>query len=241
MFNSNQMIQKFSTQIDQMGHLSKKILLVEHDMIKRNNLVVFLRQLNHDVVVAEDGFLALELINSQSFDLFLIDKMLPYNDAFTLYGSIKNKNLNVPVIFLTESGDFCNEIHIEYTNFEKRFLPLLKEMIRKSLNNDEKTSQEVEIYKIGAFTLNPTLRILQYADGKSTKLTPKENKLLKLLITNNYKLVHKQLLHEKVWYNDERISYKTMNVYVSRLRKILRKDKNIRITNIYKTGFILSD
>ena len=73
------------------------------------------------------------------------------------------------------------------------------------------------------------------------KLTPKENKLLKLLISINSKLVDKNTLQKKVWYNDEKLSFGNMNVYISRLRKLLQKDKNVIITNVYKEGFIISD
>ena len=229
----------FKKQIDEILQLSKRILVVEHDLTKRNELVSFLKQQNHEVIIAKDGLSASEMINYQTFDLFIIDKYLPYNDAFTLYHSIKNKSLNTPVILITNHEEECEIVSIAYENFKKNFVCTLKKIIENSLKKEEEEQERQ--YKIGAFTLDPKLRILHYKNEHSIRLTKKESKLLKILISYNYRLVHKNVLKEKVWYNDDNVSNKTMNVYVSRLRKILKNDKNISIKNVYKKGFILTD
>ncbi len=215
--------------------------MVEHDPVKRGNLVRFLKQEKHEVDVAKDGMTASEKINTGTYDLFIIDRNLPYNDAMTLYRSIKNKNLSTPVIFISSQEEGDEFFTIAYDNFEDDFEKVMRMVVEQALQSKMQNNSELpEIYKIGNFTLDPRLRLLRHKDGETVKLTPKENKLLKLLITYNNKLVHKNTLQKKVWYNDENVSFGSMNVYISRLRKLLKKDKSVNITNVYKTGFKIS-
>ncbi len=236
------MTKNFVNQVNRLLKISKRILLVEHDPVKRGGLERFLKQEKHEVDVAKDGMTASEKIKAGTYDLFIIDKNLPYNDAMTLYNSIKNKNLNTPVIFISNEKEADDIYVIEFENFENDFENVLKRIIEQTLRtNVQNEATKPEIYRIGNFTLDPRLRLLRYNDGTPVKLTPKESKLLKLLIAYNNKLVDKKTLQKKVWYNDENISFGSMNVYISRLRKLLQKDKNINITNVYKTGFMLTD
>ncbi len=235
------MTKNFVNQIDRLLKISKKILLVEHDPVKRGSLERFLKQQKHEVEVAKDGMTASEKINTGTYDLFIIDRSLPYNDAMTLYRSIKNKNLKTPVVFIVDQEDDEVFFSIKYDSFEKDFGRIMRTVTEQSLQSKEQENRkEPEVYKIGGFTLDPRKRVLRYKDGDSVKLTPKETKLLKLLIMHNNKLVHKNTLQKKVWYNDENVSFGSMNVYISRLRKLLKKDKNVNITNVYKTGFKIS-
>ena len=212
--------------------------MVEHDPVKRGSIEKFLKQQKHEVEVAKDGMTASEKINTGTYDLFIIDKSLPYNDAMTLYRSIKNKNLNTPVIFIVNQEGDGALFTIKYESFEKDFVNVMRTVIEQTLQSKEQEGKErPEVYKIGGFTLDPRKRLLRYKDGDSVKLTPKEAKLLKLLIVHSNKLVHKNILQKKVWFNDEKISFGSMNVYISRLRKLLEKDKNVSIMNVYKTGF----
>ena len=235
------MTRNFSNQVNRLLKISKNILLVEHNPIKRNELVDFLNEQKHRVAIAKDGISASERINTETFDLFIIDKNLPYNDAMTLYNSIKNKNLNTPVIFIDNKTEVGEVVSIDYQTFKEDFEQMLKIIIEQSLQVNELNNQnETEIYRIGSFSLDTRLRLLRYKNQKPVKLTPKESKLLKLLISFNNKLVDKTTLQKKVWHNDDKGNYSSMNVYISRLRKLLRKDKNISITNVYKVGFKIS-
>ncbi len=236
------MTRVFLNHVNQILKSSKRILLVEHDSIKQHDLVNFLQQQNHEVVVAKNGLRASEKINSETFDLFIIEKSLPYDDAMTLYRSIINKNLNIPVIFITDEKELCEVVTIEYKKFKENFISTLKEVIENTLRSKSKDLEmKKELYRIGSFTLDFKSRLLFYKDDEPLKLTPKESKLLKLLITHNDKLVDKKYLQKKIWHTDgEKLSYSSMNVYISRLRKLLKKDKSVSITNVYKTGFKLS-
>ena len=235
------MTANFSTRVDQILRLGKRILLVEHDSVRQSELVPFLQQQKNDVVVVKSGLTASEKINSGTFDLVIIDKNLPYNDAITLYNSIKNRNLNMPVIFITDEDETCEVATIKYADFKQNYFNTLRKIVEKSLRStQEKIDADNNLYKIGSFILDYKARQLRYKNDVAVKLTPKESKLLKLLITNNNKLVDKNLLQKKVWYNDEKVNYSSMNVYISRLRKLLKKDKSVNITNVYKTGFKIS-
>ena len=234
----------FLNRVDQILRLGKRILLVEHDSYRRSDLENFLHQQNNEVVVAKNGLTASEKINSGTFDLIIIDKDLPYNDAITLYNSIKSRNLNIPVIFIAGQTEQNTNSEIDvllYKDFKEKYKETLRKIIEKNLHAyQEKSDAENDIYKIGGFTLDYKRRLLRFEDGVPVKLTPKESKLLKLLITNNNKLVDKSLLQKKVWHDNGKVNYSSMNVYISRLRKLLKKDKSINITNVYKTGFKIS-
>ncbi len=156
------MTRNFVNQVNNLLRISKRILLVEHDPLKRGNLMRFLQQDKHEVDITKDGMTASEKIKSGTYDLFIIDKNLPYNDALTLYRSIKNNNLNTPVIFITVKKEAEEGIYtITYENFEKNFESILKMIIEQNLKAaGQNIQEEQDIYRIGNFTLDPLLRLL---------------------------------------------------------------------------------
>lgn len=236
------MVEKLSNHIGQIMRMTKRILLVEHETERQNDLIAFLQQQNNEVVVAKNGLIALEKINSGTYDLVIIDINLPYNDAITLYDSIKSRDINVPVVVIAEQNETCKAVTIAYKDFKKKFYDVHRTIVENILRaNYKKFDAENNLYRIGDFILDYKYRQLRYKDHSPVRLTPKENKILRLLIIHNNKLVNKKLLQKKVWYNDEKVNYSSINVYISRLRKLLEKDKNVNIINVYKEGFIISD
>jgi DNA-binding response OmpR family regulator len=219
----------------------KKILLVEHDVAAIDCMVSFLRQNKHEVVCAHNGIHALEKFKSEYFDLIIIDKNLPYKDAEALTESIKNAKPNTPIMYITNQPT-NEDFSIVKKDFEKQFHQLISKMpeILKR-NKDNKSTEIKDFYHLGDFTLDTKNRLLQYKNENPVKLSPKENKLLRILIQNKGNLVNKDILIKKVWYNDELFNLKSIGVYITKLRKLLHKDPSIRIINIYKTGFILTD
>jgi len=231
------MHQFYHTNQTNMKVLSKKILLVDHDLDQKENILSRLLQSKHDVVWVQNGIIALDKFKNEYFDLVLINKDLPFKDADSLSISIANSKRNIPVFFLVNKKSQVNGNTIFVSDFDKEF-----ETRANNFPAPQKKEVEIkDVYQIGDYSLNTKLRLLTYKDEKPVKLSPKENKLLRILIQNKGELVTKELLIKKVWYNDELFNLKSIGVYITKLRKLLKKDPDIQIINVYKVGFIIKD
>ncbi len=229
-------------QLKSIPKVSKKILLVEHDLTKKRRLISYLNKQNHEVIWANTGLTGLDRFQNEYFDLVIIDKALPYKDAYSLLRSIKNSYRNTPAILIVSEKDTNNNttLEIRYDGFENEFEQILKQP-DTFLSKNNTPKQNIHKHQIGAYELDSKFRILTYNNKQRTKISPKESKMLKILIENKGNLVTKELLLKKVWYNDEAINLKSIGVYVTKLRKLLQKDPKIKILNVYKVGFILTD
>jgi len=214
----------------------KKILLVEHNEKVRNQISNYLAAFNQ-VDIAINGIIGLEKFKKEFYDLVIIDKNLPYKDAEVLSDSIRKNFSNVPILFISEEEDKTNENLIFIKDFEKEYEKFFHNI---STPQKEASKTHEEIYQIGHYKFDAKNRYLWYHTETPVKLSPKLNKLLRILIENKDSLVPKELLIKKVWYNNEAENLKSMGVYITKLRKILEKDKHIKINNVYKTGFILT-
>jgi len=229
------MLQVYHTNQTNPKVLSKKILLVDHDLDQKETIMSKLLRANHEVTWAKNGIVALEKFKNEYFDLVLINKHLPYKDADSLDISIKNSKSNVPVFFLVTNEIYTGANYISVHNFDKEFnLKTNHYSLGISDENEIK-----EIYQIGKYHLNTRLRLLSYNNEKPVKLSPKENKMLRIFIQNEGKLVTKEYLIKKVWYQNGLKNLKSIGVYITKMRKLLSKDPNIEIINEYKIGFIL--
>jgi len=214
----------------------KKILLVEHNERIRNKISNYLNHFN-EVDIAVNGIIGLEKFKQEFYDLVIIDKNLPYKDAEVLAESIQKNFSNVPILFISEQEEKNMKNHILIKNFEKEYEKYLLDT--QPVKTNETTTRK-NIYQIGNYKFDAKKRYLWYRNETPVKLSPKLNKLLRILIENKDHLVTKELLIKKVWYNDEAQNLKSMGVYITKLRKILEKDSRIKINNVYKTGFILT-
>ena len=229
------MLQIYHTNQTNTKVLSKKILLVDHDLDQKETIMSKLLRSHHDVTWAQNGIAALEKFKNEYFDLVLINKHLPYKDADSLDISIKNSKSNVPVFFLVNNEIYSGLNYIHVNNFEKEF-----HQKTNNYNLNANDDNEIkEIYQFGKYQLNTRLRLLSYNNEIPVKLSPKENKLLRIFIQNEGKLVTKEYLIKKVWYQNDLKNLKSIGVYITKMRKLLSKDPNIEIINEYKVGFIL--
>lgn len=230
-----------------METVNKKILLVEDDPNFGTVLKDYLMMNDFDVVHAKNGMEGFEKFKKDNYDLCILDVMMPYKDGFTLAKEIREKNEEVPIIFLTAKAmkeDVLRGYKVgadDYLNkpFDSEVLLMkIKAIIQRKGADSLADSKEFE-FKIGNFHLNSKLRFLTLEDTEPIKLSPKENELLRLLALHLNDLMPRELALTKIWRDDNYFTSRSMDVYIAKLRKYLKGDENVEIVNIHGEGFRL--
>ena len=226
---------------------NKKILLVEDDPNFGTVLKDYLAMNNYDVTHAKNGMEGFEKFKKDDFDLCILDVMMPYKDGFTLAKEIREKNEDIPIIFLTAKAmkeDVLKGYKVgadDYLNkpFDSEVLLMkIKAIIQRKATDSIADSKQFE-FEIGNFFLNSKLRFLTYKDEDPIKLSPKENDLLRLLELHKNDLMQRELALIKIWRDDNYFTSRSMDVYIAKLRKYLSKDDGVEIVNIHGEGFRL--
>ncbi len=225
----------------------KKILLVEDDPNFGTILKDYLTINNYQVTHAKNGMEGFEKFKRSDFDLCILDVMMPYKDGFTLAKEIKEKNEDVPIIFLTAKSlkeDVLKGYQVgadDYLNkpFDSEVLLMkIKAILQRKVVDTIAESKQFE-FQIGNFFLNSKLRFLSYLNEEAVKLSPKENDLLRLLALHLNDLMTRELALTKIWRDDNYFTSRSMDVYIAKLRKYLKQDENVEILNIHGEGFRL--
>lgn len=223
-----------------------KILYIEDDknlsFIVKDSLLDKEYEVNH----VADGKDALKVINSsEHFDLNIIDVMLPNVDGFSLAKKIKEKDKMAPIIFLTAKGTERDKIEgfqigaDDYITkpFSIKELSLRIEALLKRTLPDESANNGV--YNFGNCSLNSNELILTVG-GKNRELTKKETGILEMLLKNINQTVERKLVLKEVWGNDSYFNGRSMDVYISKIRKYLQEDDSCEINTVHGVGFKLS-
>ena len=225
-----------------------KLLLVEDDTNFGAVLKDFLTFNDYDVVHAVDGEDGWKKFNSDKYDLCILDVMMPKKDGFTLAKEIREVNKQVPIIFLTAKSMKSDVLHgyqvgaDDYLNkpFDSEVLLYkIKDITERggaeTAEAEENTQTE---FKIGSFTFDSKLRNLSNGT-EEYKLSPKENALLKLLCQHMGDLMPRELALVRIWKDDNYFTARSMDVYIVKLRKYLKSDPKVSISNIHGEGFRL--
>ena len=231
--------------------MKTKILLVEDDINLGDVLRDYLELQDHDVVRAKDGVEGLEIFKSQTFDLLILDVMLPRKDGFTLAGEIREVNRQVPIIFLTARGQMEDRVTgfksgcddyitkpFSSEELELRISAILRRCNQAEPDGHPLAMNNTGIYALGKYTFdsaNHELRI----DGKRIGLTTKEVELLRVLYTHKNQLITREKTLKAVWGSDNYFIGRSMDVFITKLRKYLKDDPDISIVNVHGTGFRL--
>ncbi len=226
---------------------NKKILLVEDDPNFGTVLKDYLAMNDYTVTHAKNGMEGFEKFKKDDFDLCILDVMMPYKDGFTLAKEIREKNEDIPIIFLTAKAmkeDVLKGYKVgadDYLNkpFDSEVLLMkIKAIIQRKATDSIADSKQFE-FEIGNFFLNSKLRFLTYKKEDPIKLSPKENELLRLLALHKNDLMPRELALTKIWRDDNYFTSRSMDVYIAKLRKYLGKDDGVEIINIHGEGFRL--
>ena len=222
---------------------SVKVLLVEDDLSFGSVLKSFLEINDYQVDWVDDGKYAFEHFKKGEFNICILDIMLPHVDGFTIASEIRLINPDVPIIFLTAKKlkeDVLKGYGVGGDDYiTKPFdTDILLAKIKAIIARRDFQSATKDIYNIGQFVFNARLRTLASNDME-TKLSPKEAELLELLASNPNELINRELALKKIWTSDNYFTARSMDVYITKLRRYLAADPSIIIKNIHGAGFQL--
>jgi DNA-binding response OmpR family regulator len=230
-----------------MNFQGEKILLVEDDQTLNFIIKDNLEQAGYVVTSAEDGEAGLQQFNSEKFSLCLLDVMLPKKDGFTLAKEIRAINDHVPIIFLTARSMTEDKIlgltigaddYITKPFSMEELLLKIGIFLKRSLVNltENESVPEQNYYKVGKFSFYFDSLILDCAGDRKT-LTYKEAELLRYFCDNPNKVLSRSDILIQVWGSDDYYLGRSLDVFISRLRKYLGADENIKILNLHGIGF----
>jgi DNA-binding response OmpR family regulator len=227
-----------------MNDMNKKIslLLAEDDENLGQLLHTFLKSKGFDVELARNGKIAFEKFTASSFDFCIFDVMMPVMDGFTLAKEIREIDRKVPILFLTAKAmkeDKLEGFAIGADDYLAKPFSMEELLARISaiLRRVEVKSTEAAAHlKVGKIDYEPELRLLHLHDG-TKKLTTKENQLLELLVKNENEILDRQATLRAIWGDDNYFNGRSMDVYIAKLRKLLKEDPAIEIMNVHGKGF----
>jgi DNA-binding response OmpR family regulator len=200
----------------------------------------------YEITYCENGTKAMDMVRRQSFDLCVLDVMLPGVDGFTIAAEIRKTNADVPIIFLTAKSLKDDKIHglkigaDDYITkpFSIEELILKIEIFLKRSKITSGKAPEIVQMEIGKFTFDYKNLELQN-NGAIRALTQKEADLLRFFIQNKNEVVKRAQILESLWGEDDYFLGRSLDVFISRLRKYLKSDESLKIENIHGVGFRL--
>jgi len=236
-----------------MSENGKSILLVEDDQNFGDVLRSYLEMHDYTVDLAKDGEEGLLKYRAGDFDLCILDVMMPKKDGFTVAKEIREKDKSIPLIFLTAKSlkeDVLEGFKIgadDYITkpFNSEELLLRVQAILRRSSTQADPEEDVKEFDLGDYHFNYPLRILTHtsATNEVTKdnLSPKEAHLLRLFCLHKNDVLPRSKALTKIWGEDNYFTARSMDVFVTKLRKYLKKDVKLEIVNIHGNGFRLID
>ncbi len=197
---------------------------------------------NFKVHLAMNGEEAYKLYKTVQPELLVLDVMMPKKDGFTLAKEIRLEDDTIPIIFLTaksQTQDVVEGFSIGGNDYLKKPFSMEELIVRiNNLLNRKKVQSTAEILKIGAYTFDFPKQLLTFQDN-TTQLTHREAHLLFHLIKNKNEVLERSLILNKLWGNDDFFSARSMDVFITKLRKKLNQDDTIQIVNVRGFGYKL--
>lgn len=229
-----------------MKEFKYRVLLAEDDPNLGSVLKDSLELEDNYVELFADGDKAWKAFNKDDFDICILDVMMPIKDGFTLAKEIKKVAPNMPIVFLTAKSMKEDKLEgfklgaDDYITkpFSFEELQLRIQAIMRRVESAVLPTDHANEFSIGQYQYIDNERSLKL-DKESIKLTTKEAELLKLLAHNANKIVDRDIALKSIWGNDNYFTGRSMDVYITKLRKYLKEDPKIEISNIHGQGFKL--
>lgn len=221
-----------------------KILLCEDDENLGMLLREYLQTKGYDADLQPDGEAGYKAFTRGKYDLCVLDVMMPKKDGFALAADIRSINTDVPIIFLTAKSmkeDILQGFKLGADDYLSKpfsmeeLLSRIESILRRVRG---KKVKDVVVFNIGAFIFDAQKQTLAF-DGETKKLTTKESELLRLLASNANNILERNYALKSIWEDDNYFNARSMDVYITKLRKLLKDDPNVAIINIHGKGYKL--
>jgi len=224
--------------------IKNRVLLVEDDENLGSLLKEYLSIKGYETTLASNGIKGYEAFMLNKYDICVLDVMMPYKDGLSLAKDIRTINSEIPILFLTAKSmqeDVIEGFKAGGDDYMKKPFNMeelqlrVEALLRRSKKQTETITNE---YQLGKYLFNPNTRTLVYEDDVN-KLTTKESDLLKMLIEKKNDVLERNHALKEIWGDDTYFNARSMDVYITKLRKLLSKEPGIEIINIHGKGFKL--
>jgi len=223
-----------------------KVLLAEDDKNLGTILASYLNAKGFLTTLCVNGQEAFDQFKKNRFDFCIVDVMMPVKDGFTLAKEIRMIDKKIPILFLTAKAMQEDKIkgfelgaddYITKPFSMEELLLRMKAIIRRATESKIHDASRV-FYEIGKLSFDYNRQVLK-TPGEEYKLTSKENELLKMLCENINEVLDRSIALKKIWQDDSYFNARSMDVYVTKLRKYLKADPNLELINVHGIGFKL--
>jgi DNA-binding response OmpR family regulator len=222
-----------------------QILLVEDDTSLGFIISDQLRSDGYNVTLCSDGVEGLQKFSEKKFHLCIFDVMMPKKDGFTLARDVRKVDQNIPILFLTAKSSDEDKVQgfksggddylTKPFNVEELQLRVAAMLRRIDISKDQ---PEPSVYNIGEYTYDTTNYELKHPNFEKV-LTKKEAQIMKMLCKSINEVVAREIILNAVWGQDDYFVGRSLDVFITKLRKYLKEDSRIQITNIHGIGFKL--
>ncbi len=228
-----------------MNEIKHRILLAEDDENLGSLLQEYLQAKNYEADWVNNGEKAFRHFEQFHYDLCLLDVMMPVKDGFTLASEIRMMNSAIPIIFLTaksmkedvlEGFSLGADDYITKPFSMEELLFRIEAILRRTKGTAR--GGEKNTWEIGKFSFDTKKQLLS-GIGTEQKLTTKETDLLKLLCNNMNQVLERNFALKAIWIDDNYFNARSMDVYITKLRKYLKSDSNVQIINVHGKGYKL--
>jgi two-component system, OmpR family, response regulator len=223
----------------------KKILLAEDDDNLGILLQTFLKTKGYNVDLARNGKYAFERFSENQYDFCIFDIMMPEMDGYSLAKEVRATDPTVPILFLTAKSMLEDKLEGYEAGADdyltkpfkmEELLVRIQAIIRRSTTSNTEDKKSISF---GIFNFDPSSRLLT-GGAEEIKLTTKEGLLLHLLLKNKNDVLDRNAALRAIWGDDNYFNGRSMDVYIAKLRKVLKEDNKIEIINVHGKGFTLN-
>ena len=222
------------------------MLVAEDDSNMGTILKAFLTQKGYTVFLAENGQVALDIYRQENVDACILDVMMPVKDGFTVAKELRRIDKNIPILFLTARSLEADKLkgfelgaddYITKPFSMDELLARINATIRRSFDENKPENNR---FTIGKFTFDFNYQTLTFEGEEPMRLTSKESDLMRLFCLNFNQLIDRSSTLQRIWKDDSYFAARSMDVYITKLRKYLKADPTVQIVNVHGVGFKLT-
>ena len=223
-----------------------KVLLAEDDKNLGAVLKAYLEAKGYNTTLCINGKEAFDIFNKKKIDFCIVDVMMPVKDGFTLAQEIRKLDKHIPILFLTAKSlqedkirgfELGGDDYLTKPFSMEELLMRMKAILRR-VNEGRDTETKSTTYKLGRLTFDYNRQML-HTPGGENKLTSKEAELLRLLCENANDVLDRSVALNRIWQDDSYFNARSMDVYITKLRKYLKEDPSVELLNVHGIGFKL--